>query len=229
MPGRPDRLASRVSATSAPRLLKPIRLITARSSTSRNSRGLGLPACGRGVIEPTSANPKPRPKSWSGTSASLSNPAAIPSGLGNCSPATSTARGPVFGGPARGETASALTVRRWASSGSILKSSGRARSNIMRCAMARRRYHVETLHEPWRAPNPRKSGPLREGLSLAYNQRAEIRSNTSLRPEGLGAFLQRVLDFKGVALTGYPLFLSPASIFGGASHSGVITNCSPSA
>ena len=33
--------------------------MTARSSASRNSRGFGLPACGRGVSVPTSTKPKP--------------------------------------------------------------------------------------------------------------------------------------------------------------------------
>ena len=37
-----------------------MRLITARSGASRNSRGRGLPACGRGVTVPVSMKPKPR-------------------------------------------------------------------------------------------------------------------------------------------------------------------------
>ena len=70
-----------------------MRLITARSSARRNSRGRGLPACGRGVIEPTSAKPKPSPSSASGTSPSLSKPAAMPSGLGKARPGDAVAAG----------------------------------------------------------------------------------------------------------------------------------------
>ena len=39
-------VASRCATTSAPSLLKPIRLTMARSAGSRNSRGVGLPGCG---------------------------------------------------------------------------------------------------------------------------------------------------------------------------------------
>ena len=38
----------------------------------RNTRGLGLPSCGFGVIVPTSAKPKPSRSAASGTSAFLS-------------------------------------------------------------------------------------------------------------------------------------------------------------
>ena len=47
-------------------------LAVADDAVDRNRRGRGLPSCGRGVIEPTSAKPKPRPSSASGTSPSLS-------------------------------------------------------------------------------------------------------------------------------------------------------------
>lgn len=53
----------------------------ARSSTSRNTRGLGLPGCGCGVTEPISTKPKPAPLSPVTASACLSKPAAIPTGL----------------------------------------------------------------------------------------------------------------------------------------------------
>ena len=47
-------------------------LVLASSCSSRKMRGFGLPPCGKGVIVPTSVNPKPSPRSASGTSAFLS-------------------------------------------------------------------------------------------------------------------------------------------------------------
>lgn len=44
---------------SSPRLESPMRLMMARSLGSRNTRGRGLPACGRGVTVPISMNPNP--------------------------------------------------------------------------------------------------------------------------------------------------------------------------
>ena len=44
---------------SAPELLNPNLLINASSSSKRNTLGLGLPYCFRGVIVPTSTKPKP--------------------------------------------------------------------------------------------------------------------------------------------------------------------------
>ena len=63
-------------------------LITARSSVSRNIRGLGLPGCGWGVMDPTSTNPNPRLSILSTASPFLSNPAANPIGFSNCLPQT---------------------------------------------------------------------------------------------------------------------------------------------
>ena len=60
--------------------------MSARSAASRKRRGRGLPACGSGVTVPTSTKPKPRPSSASGTSPSLSKPAARPSGIGKVEP-----------------------------------------------------------------------------------------------------------------------------------------------
>ena len=81
------RAANRAAAASIPALLNPKRLITARSSLSRNRRGRGLPGCGRGVTAPTSMNPNPARASGASASAFLSNPAANPTGLGRRSPA----------------------------------------------------------------------------------------------------------------------------------------------
>ena len=44
----------------------------APESFNRKIRGFGLPACGSGVIVPTSTKPKPRRSAASGTSAFLS-------------------------------------------------------------------------------------------------------------------------------------------------------------
>lgn len=52
------------------------------NSGRRNARGLGLPGCGSGVMDPTSTKPNPSPSSGSTTSASLSNPAATPAAGG---------------------------------------------------------------------------------------------------------------------------------------------------
>ncbi len=52
-PGRGS--ASFTAAASAPGLLKPIRLISALSAGSRNSRGCGLPGWARPVMVPISA------------------------------------------------------------------------------------------------------------------------------------------------------------------------------
>ena len=69
-----------------PPLLKPMRLITASSSTRRNRRGRGLPGCGRGVTVPSSAKPKPSRPQAAGAAASLSKPAASPIGVGKAQP-----------------------------------------------------------------------------------------------------------------------------------------------
>src|SRR5229473_2443441 len=63
-----------------------MRLTIARCSGSRNSRGRGLPGCGRGVTVPTSTKPKPS-RNQAGTSTwPLSIPAASPTGLGKRRP-----------------------------------------------------------------------------------------------------------------------------------------------
>jgi len=77
------RQAARAPAAK-PSVLKPMRLITAGVGRQAETSGAsGLPRCASGVRVPTSTNGKPSPSSASGTSASLSNPAARPSGWGN--------------------------------------------------------------------------------------------------------------------------------------------------
>ena len=71
---------SRAEAAAAPWLLKPIRLTSARSTGSRISRGFGLPGCGSAVNVPTSTNANPRAPRARTPTASLSKPAAKPSG-----------------------------------------------------------------------------------------------------------------------------------------------------
>ena len=83
---RVRRERSRAAAAAAPWLLKPIRLISARSRGRRNIRGFGLPGCGCAVTVPTSTNANPSMPSASGPRASLSNPAARPSGPGRSRP-----------------------------------------------------------------------------------------------------------------------------------------------
>ena len=96
--GPPRARPSRAAAAAAPALLKPILLTSARSAVSRNIRGLGFPGCARAVTVPTSTNPNPSAASPRVPRASLSNPAARPSGPGNSSPSARTrstgSRGP---------------------------------------------------------------------------------------------------------------------------------------
>ena len=82
----------RSKVPSTPPLLKPMRLISASSWGRRNRRGWGLPSCPFGVSVPISINPKPSKAISSMRSASLSNPAAKPTGLVNFNPNTSRAR-----------------------------------------------------------------------------------------------------------------------------------------
>ena len=85
--------ASRRAAASAPWLLKPIRLITARSGTSRNSRGRGFPSCAIAVIVPTSMCPNPSAYSPLAARTSLSKPAATPNGDSKLRPSASVFSG----------------------------------------------------------------------------------------------------------------------------------------
>ncbi len=83
-PHRAGRVASRGAAASMPSLLKPKRLITARSSVRRNSRGrrvAGLRARGGGADLDESRSL--RATAVTGPVAFLSNPAASPIGLGS--------------------------------------------------------------------------------------------------------------------------------------------------
>ncbi|KIX79231.1 hypothetical protein SF23_01755 [Streptomyces sp. MBRL 10] len=61
-------------------LLKPIRLISARSGTRRKSRFFGLPGCGRPVTVPISTWSNPSMDMPSMATAFLSKPAARPKG-----------------------------------------------------------------------------------------------------------------------------------------------------
>lgn len=73
--------APRRSATAAePSLLKPMRLISARSATRRKRRFLGLPGCGSPVTVPISMWSKPSIDMPSIATAFLSKPAASPKG-----------------------------------------------------------------------------------------------------------------------------------------------------
>ena len=82
------RFLRRSAARDAPWLLKPMRLIRLWSATRRNRRGEGLPGCGSGVTVPISTNENPKAPSASNASASLSKPAAMPTGVGNLIPKT---------------------------------------------------------------------------------------------------------------------------------------------
>src|SRR5690242_19330267 len=97
----------------------------ARASGSRKRRGVGLPGCGRGVTPPSSMKPKPSAASASTFCASLSSPAASPTGLGKSRPMTRTGASRI--GPEKKRAASASRrVSSCAVSGSSEKRSGRA-------------------------------------------------------------------------------------------------------
>ena len=81
------RCSIRLAIVTIPSLLKPKRLMTARSSVRRNRRGLALPLWACGVAAPTSKKPNPARDSGLIAWAFLSNPAASPSGLSSCNPA----------------------------------------------------------------------------------------------------------------------------------------------
>ena len=84
--------SSLVRAGPCPSELKPYLLITAPCSRSLNTLGFGFPGCGFGVTLPISTKPKPMDSSAGNALASLSNPAAKPSGLVKRKPQASTAR-----------------------------------------------------------------------------------------------------------------------------------------
>ena len=75
-----SREASRAATRREPSLLKPMRLISARSGTRRNSRFLGLPGCASPVTVPISTWSKPSIAIPSIATAFLSKPAASPKG-----------------------------------------------------------------------------------------------------------------------------------------------------
>ena len=79
----------RATASWTPPLLNPIRLIMALSSFKRNNRFLGLPSCPFGVRVPISIKPNPKSDSSRYNLASLSKPAAKPTGFLNFKPKTS--------------------------------------------------------------------------------------------------------------------------------------------
>src|SRR3569623_977444 len=68
--------ATFASSTSAPALLKPMRLMMSPAAGRRNWRGCGLPGFGRGVTVPISRKPKPSAARPSIYSPFLSRPAA---------------------------------------------------------------------------------------------------------------------------------------------------------
>jgi len=115
---------------SAPGLLNPIRLMSARCLPSRNMRGLGFPSCGCNVMPPISDQPKPRCPHWSKHSAFLSIPAARPTGLSkerlNTRLGTLGERYSKREMPTPAEILSAAKEREWAFSESCTATRGRA-------------------------------------------------------------------------------------------------------
>src|SRR5699024_8977357 len=100
--------ARRGATWSAPSLLKPMRLRSARCSGIRNRRGRSLPTWPWAVTVPTSTKPNPIAASPVAIVAFLSNPAAIPSGEAISRPKTSV-RYPAGPRPSRRRTTGAST------------------------------------------------------------------------------------------------------------------------
>src|SRR5512139_587177 len=150
---RRRRASSRLATASAPSLLKPIRLTTARSSGRRNSRGRGLPGCASPVTVPTSTNEKPSAARASIPSAFLSKPAASPRGPGKVSPMACTCEpeGPRGSRASTGRPArSVAKPTRWAVSASTRV---KAWSKTQRYAVTGSSLHVGADHRR----------PVREG------------------------------------------------------------------
>src|SRR5690349_6354524 len=100
-------------------------------------RGFGLPACGRGVVVPTSMKPKPSAASASTCAPFLSSPAASPTGFSKRRPNTSTGSG--FGRAARnGENPVRYAVSIDASARSCARSASRQNRNGRASAYIRR-------------------------------------------------------------------------------------------
>ena len=123
------RAASRASAAGAPSLLKPSRLITPSSASSRNRRGRGLPACGtRGDgadLDEAEAEPQQRVRHLG----VLVEAGGQPDRIGEIEP--ESAHRQLAAGPAAGRGSGikrrALIARACASSGSRARISGRDR------------------------------------------------------------------------------------------------------
>src|SRR5579859_1367565 len=135
---RPPRARpSRSAITAAPALGNPRRLTSAWSAGRRKRFGAGLAACGRAVTVPISRCANPRAARARGRRASLSNPAASPSGWANSRPiarttsrsscsGASAARTQVRSRPIVSTGPSARNAPVCAAAGGIAKSSGRS-------------------------------------------------------------------------------------------------------
>ena len=158
----------------------------ARSRRSRNTRGEGLPSCGTGVTVPISAKPQPSCRMASGTRASLSKPAAIPTGLGNVKPANVTPSAASSGADAAGNTPSSsdFNVISCASSGGSSVSARGAKSNSIfsmpripwaTSARRPRRAAAQIRHRRWRSAARRRgagsTSPPRETSQRSVSPR----------------------------------------------------------
>ena len=79
-----------------------MRLITARSSVRRNSRGRGLPACGSGVTVPHSTKPKPAASMAAGNLGVLVEAGGEADGVGQAQAGEIHGQDRVVGAGARG-------------------------------------------------------------------------------------------------------------------------------
>src|SRR6185312_5071075 len=204
MPPRPRRAASRVTTAGRPPLLNPRRLISAASSPRRKRRGRGLPSCGRGVTVPTSTKPKPKRSIASGTSASLSKPAASPIGFGNSRPQSLMARLGASGAARRGATPrrNAAIVARCAVSGGSVRSSGSARSNSVMCPT------------PWRNASACATAATRAPASLAPRDFPVCRACVTARPARSIPVLVRATNIKDASAEAVALPAAPALVAG---------------
>ena len=114
-----------------------------------------LPLCASGVSVPTSTKPKPMARSWRGTRAFLSKPAAMPTGLGKSRPSTVWAKRLIVGA-----LGARIEPKLEALDGDVVGALGIDRLQ-QRLAEPEQPTHAKTPSgRTWRPSGPRASGSL---------------------------------------------------------------------
>ena len=114
-----------------------------------------LPRCASGVSVPTSTKPKPMARSWRGTRAFLSKPAAMPTGLAKSRPSYGLGQAPVVR-----DLGARIEPKLEALDGDVVGALGIERLE-QRLAEAEQPAHAKTPSgRTWRPSGPRASGSL---------------------------------------------------------------------